>query len=286
MKTLYYFIPIIILFLIFSCKKQEFTKPKIVVEGWIEEDKPPIVMLHYTYTFDERDTSLSTLIENKIITWGKVTIDNNEDEQIMIGQLDMDLIPPYKYSTARMIGEVGKEYNITVENEGDIVYATTKILPKVPIDSIEILNVQENNYNVKVHFTDYDKSKKNYYILLYKYRGKGQYNACPMGITTSDMANDGKLSIVAHRRLKSLITDSVGSLSFEKGDSVFLKLCNIDSTAYEIWNSFLAQEFSPNLPITSTSSIKTNIKNGAGYWCGMNGTEKFIVLKSDTMYRY
>ena len=54
-----------------------------VVEGWIEEDKPPIVMLHHTYTFGERDTNLNVLVENQLIMWAKVTIDNNEEEQIL-----------------------------------------------------------------------------------------------------------------------------------------------------------------------------------------------------------
>lgn len=286
MRVLSFFISAIILLLIFSCAKEEKVTPKIVVEGWIEEDKPPIVMLHHTYTFGERDTNLNVLVENQLIMWAKVTIDNNEEEQILIGQLDMDLVPPYKYSTARMIGEVNKEYNITVEYEGEMVTATTKILPKVPIDSIVIKNIQDLNYEIKVHFKDIDNNENNYYILLYKYKGKTQYTACPMGITNSLMAIDGNLHIVANRRIHSLTTDSVGSIFFEKGDSVLFKLCHIDSTTYEVWNSFLAQEVSPNIPITSTTNIKTNINNGVGYWCGMNGTEKFVVVKSNTTYRY
>lgn len=286
MQQLKYFISIIIFLLFLSCQKEEEITSKIVVEGWIEEEKPPIVMLHYTYTFGDRDTSLATLVENQLIMWAKVTIDNNEDEEILIGQLSMDLVPPYKYSTARMIGEVGKEYNITVEYEGKIASARTKLLQKVPIDSIVVKNMNDSSYNVKVHFKDFENNKNNYYILLYKYKGKSQYIACPMGMANSSMFVDENLSIIAHRRLNSLISDSVSSLFFEKGDSVFLKLCHIDSTAYEVWNSFLAQEFSPNIPITSTSNIKTNINNGTGYWCGMNGTEKFIVVKGDTTYKY
>lgn len=286
MQQLKYFISIIIFLLFLSCQKEDEIKSKIVVEGWIEEEKPPIVMLHYTYTFGERDTSLEKLVEDQLIMWARVTIDNNEDEEILIGQLSMDLVPPYKYSTARMLGEVGKEYNITVEYEGEILSATTKLLPKVPIDSIVVQNMHDQNYYINVYFKDFDNKTNNYYILMYKYKGKSQFLACPMGITNSSMAVDGNLSIIAHRHVSSLISDTKTSMFFEKGDSVFFKLCHIDSTAYEVWHSILAQEFSPNIPITSTSNIKTNINNGIGYWCGMNGTEKFIVVKSDTTYRY
>lgn len=278
---------ILILFLLFSCTNENDISSKIVVEGWIEENKPPIVMLHYTYTFNQNvEHNIEDIIAEHLITWAKVTIDNNEDEEILIGQLDMDIIPPYKYSTARMIGEVGKKYKIKVEYNGETVSATTRLLEKVKIDSIVVTNLHDMDYDVRVYFNDFNTTEEHYYALLYKYLGDKQYSITQMGITKSSLGNNGSLSIIANRRINSLITDSVTNIFFTEGDSIMFKLCHIDSTSYEIWNSYLSQTFSTNIPIATTNNIESNIENGLGYWCGMNGTEQFVVIKHDTTYVY
>ena len=46
---------------IVACQKEELQQPSIIVEGWIEEGKAPIVLIHKSYVIDEDSKSRASL---------------------------------------------------------------------------------------------------------------------------------------------------------------------------------------------------------------------------------
>ena len=105
---------LILCFLLYSCVREEVDHTKMVVEGWIDAGKHPIVMLHtsYSLSLSEPDsTTLLDVLEQYMVLFGKVVIFDGEDSVILTGRVDTNYLPPYIYTTTKIIGEVGKTYS-------------------------------------------------------------------------------------------------------------------------------------------------------------------------------
>ena len=118
--------------------KEDIAEPELVVEGWITSGGHPLVMLHKSISFNESFESVASLIEDKLVPFGKVTIDDGTQKVILTGRLDTNYIPPYRYSSVEIIGEEGKTYSLTAEYENIILTATTTIPPRAYLYSIQI----------------------------------------------------------------------------------------------------------------------------------------------------
>ena len=104
---------LLIIGLFVSCTKPGIVQPEIVLEGWIEDDGHPFVMIHNSYTASERYNSVQEVIENKTIFWGKVTISKDDYSDVMTGHLDTMYLPPYYYSSVEIKGNSGCSYQIS-----------------------------------------------------------------------------------------------------------------------------------------------------------------------------
>ena len=113
----------LLLFLLQSCTVDYFedNKSEIVVEGWIEDNKPPIVILSKTLTLSDEYQSLTDL-RDYIVTWAKVSVSDGVDTVVLTGKYDPEYFPSYIYTTGRMFGRVGATYTLKVEY--DDYYAT------------------------------------------------------------------------------------------------------------------------------------------------------------------
>ena len=122
------FMCLAICLLLGSCgeKHQPEDIPQIVVEGWIESDGYPVVMLTTTVSIGE-DAKDWTSLKDNILRWAKVSISDGVHEEILTGRMDNSYFPPYIYTTSRMKGESGKTYTLKVEYGGRTVTAQTTI---------------------------------------------------------------------------------------------------------------------------------------------------------------
>lgn len=96
-KTLYSLF-CLLLFLLQSCTVDYFVdnKSEIVVEGWIEDNKPPMVILSKTLTLSDEYQSLTDL-RDYIVTWAKVSVSDGVDTVVLTGKYDPGYFPPYIY---------------------------------------------------------------------------------------------------------------------------------------------------------------------------------------------
>lgn len=122
-----------------SCTPQHIpSEPEMVLEGWIDEGGHPVVMLHKSINFTEDFDTFDELVGEKVIYFGKVTISDGETSAILTGRLDTTYLPPYTYSSVRIMGEAGKTYYVEAEYEGKKVSATTTIPSKAVFDSLAV----------------------------------------------------------------------------------------------------------------------------------------------------
>lgn len=269
-----------------GCRQQTPTEQILIVEGWIEENEPPIVFLHYPFTFDEDITSTSELFEQKLIIWGKVTIDDGASSVVLTGKLDTTYLPPYKYSTARLLGEVGKTYEITVEYDGKTATAKSKLLPPVPIDSIVVAINENDRAYIDLYFTAPSPSDDDGYVIFCKHQGTYQYLASILGVFDNSKAIDGQFKVQVYRPLALLASQDL-AFNFSRGDTIDIKLAHIDRESYNFWNAFTAQNAASRLPFVPIyGNVPTNINNGKGYWSAMNSSKAHLILNRDTVVRY
>ena len=249
-----YFIYIFLLLCFVACSEPEFIHPELVLEGWIEDNGHPFVLIHNSYTASEDVDSVHNIIENKTIFWGKVTVSGDEVSDVMTGKLDTTYLPPYHYSSVDIKGESGKTYEVVAEYGGQKVYAITTIPDRVGFDSIsvELLNDKKGNVRLKGFLIDNDE-RDNYYVLFYRYRGEKQYINCFLGVVSDIEADEnGLIQIPIYNnfsihKLKNR-GDKNNSRYFNEQDTVDLKLSAVDKTSYDIWKDISALSSSSSFP--------------------------------------
>ncbi len=249
-------------------------KPKIVVDGRIENgDKPVVILTRNAGYFQPVDSN--TLI-NSIITNALVTVSDGIVTDTLKLQLDLTSIIPLVYKGA-ITGQAGKTYTLTVVADGKTLTSTTTIPNPVPLDSIWF-KLQPPNDSlgfIWAHLTD-PPGRGNAYRWFAKRIGKDAYYIPPLGSAFDDKFIDGKSFDFAYNRgiaPNSSATDDNNKEAgfFKKGDSVSVKFCTISEDAFYFFRAYEAQVFNNGNPFASPQPIPTNIypqDDALGFWCG------------------
>lgn len=265
--------------------KEEIAEPELVVEGWITSGGHPLVILHKSISFNESFESVASLVEDKLVPFGKVTIDDGTQKVVLTGRLDTNYIPPYRYSSVEIIGEERKTYSLTAEYENKILTAKTTIPPRAYIDSIQIKQKGENNDAMEMRaFISDDTNDPKYYVLFYRRLGTIQYYNTFLGVFDNSGAKEGILSIPIYYSVASgTIGQDKPILFFKKGMDLEFMLTRVDKASYDFWKTFSAISVSSGnafLPIHG--KIISNVSGGKGYWCGYGSSSYIVKLRNDT----
>lgn len=256
---------------------------QIVVEGWIEQDRAPIVLLTTTVSIDGSIKDNSNL-KDHIIRLGKVTVSDGEKEVILKGRKDDRYFPPYIYTTSRLKGEAGKTYYLTVEYKGRRVTAYTTIPDPVPLEYIRCERINNNKtdstgkYVIIGGLRD-NPETKDYYKVFTKVQGRDNtFESSFLGLI-----NDAIITEEIHEIPINKSTNLSGKIGhpFEPNDVVQIKFCSLDQISWEYWSDFEEiQSLSRNPFFPITTDIRSNIKGGLGYWAGYGSTYYNIRIPS------
>ena len=134
LKYIIFIIPIIWT----SCDDFEIDLPdyesKIVVDGWIEQDQYPEVLLSLSAAYFSEIDSVS--LRELVVTRAKVTVSCDGIEDILTLKPNSEYFPPYVYQGTIIKGEAGKTYELEVVYSENVLTASTTI-PKVTyLDSV------------------------------------------------------------------------------------------------------------------------------------------------------
>ena len=287
MKTLRHISAVVMLLLCLTgCAEVGLPQPvpQIVVEGWIENGYNPIVMLTTTVPIGESVTDLKEL-EKFVINWGKVTISDGEKSVVLSGRRNNDYFPPYIYTTSSMTGQAGKTYTITVEYSGRTVTAQTTIPEDVPLEYIRVAASGENpdNFQLVGGLKD-NRNSKDYYKFFVKVSGKDStYISSFLGLTDDDILKDKTETAELPINNGSRRSDQRMTTYFTAEDRVIVKFCTLDQTSWQYWNDFEEiQSLSRNPFFPVSTSIRSNVKGGLGYWAGY-GSRYYVVSIPDSL---
>ncbi len=273
-------------FSLFSCVREEVDHTKMVVEGWIDAGKHPIVMLHtsYSLSLSEPDsTTLLDVLEQHMVLFGKVVIFDGEDSVTLTGRVDTNYLPPCIYTTTKIKGEVGKTYSLHAKYKEFSVKAKTEIPSVATFDSIRVTNLNQK-MNVVGYANQLEVGEP--YILMARTTNERQYKICPMG---AFRASSTRSIITINNPIDFTGEGAMLQTLFPKTDSVgiSIKFAKVGEAEYQMWDSYIAQNMTQGLFFMETyGNIVSNIEGGNGYWCGMGASEYTIRLERDSLYIY
>ena len=257
-----------------ACEKElEVALPpytsKLVVDGWIEQNKyPTVILTRNAGYFDQVDSSS---IRELVVTTAKVSISDGEREEVLTLRRRDEYFPNFLYQGTEIRGEVGKIYTLTVESEGRTYTATTTIPTPIPLDSVwyDPLSPTDTLGYVRAGLTD-PGEEENYYRLFTQRVGKDDtFTPVYLSAVSDEFFNGESLSFSVLRGAENLnnITDD---LYFSRGDTVRVKICAIDRVHYDFWRTLERELYATGNPFASSGNeVLSNIEGGAlGVWGG------------------
>ena len=284
-SNVYYIIWIFLLSIcLIGCEREDIDHTKMVVEGWIDAGRHPIVMLHTSYSLDassDPDTTLLGILEEHMVLFGKVVLFDGEDSVILTGRVDTNYLPPYIYTTTRIRGEVGKTYRLRATYKDFSAQSETAIPETAVLDSIRTyVNSQKVNVVGCANHLEIGEP----YIIMARTTEDKQYRICPMG---AFRATREQMKITINNPIKFSDEGMMLQTLFPQTDSIdiAIKFAKVGELEYQFWDSYVAQTMTQGLFFMEThGNIISNIQGGNGYWCGMGASEYIVKLDKDSLY--
>jgi hypothetical protein len=279
-----------------ACEKEvhinlKSSAPRMVVQGSIETDGPPIIVLTSSVGFFSK-IDLSTL-ENSFIHGADIKVSDGT-KTVTLKEYSSDTGTAFKYYfytldtallSAPMLGENGQTYTLTITHGGVTYRSVTKIPIPQGVDSMwfgipEFAddNTLDSARQLFINYKDPDSAGD--YVRYFTQRGNdafypsGNFSDEPVNgklITSIGLAG-GYVNDGTDREMDSLIY-------FFPGESVTLKWCAVDKGVYTFWNTLDFAKNAVGNPFSSPINPVSNISNGAlGVWAGYGAYYKTLVV--------
>ena len=280
-------------FILISCEKGvtfdlEESTPKIVVEGTIETNEPPIVILSKSQNFFAQITP--DILANSFVRNAEVYVSNGT----LTHKLKEYSLPlsngyvfyfysndPSNLSTA-FLGQTNAQYSLRILAEGKEYTASTKI-PAITrrIDSLFWKQAPGSNDSNKVVLMVRATDQPGYgdYIRYFTKRNSETFYPA-FNSVYDDQIIDGTTYEVEVERGVDRTQDLPDDFTlFEKGDTVTLKLSQIDKVTYDFWRTMEFSYANIGNPFGSPTKVLSNISNGAlGYFGGFAPQFRTIII--------
>jgi len=279
------FLPIVFLFCLWGCTKNVTvvvpTAPtQITVEGHIEPGGLAYLYLSKNFSFFG-NIAISSILQNSVIHNAVVTISDGTTTDTM-----KEFIPNIGYyQSLSMRGQIGKTYSLTVQAIGQTATATTTLLQPIPLDSawFEVKKGKDSLGLIYAKLTSPLPIGRCYRWLTQRV-GKDTTYIPPFFSAFNDQFFAGQTIEFSYQRgtfpgSKAADDTNAEAGYFKRGETVSVKFCAIDNTAYTFYKTYYTQLASGANPFASTSPILGNVQGGQGIWCGYGTRYKTVVCK-------
>lgn len=279
-----YFLNIILIFstllMIFSCEKEIEVNlpdgdPKIVIEGYIEQDSFPYLYITRSTPYFEQVT-LATLI-NLVVKNATVTVSDGQLSETLDFIEDTTQFPYFKYQGKVIKGEPGKKYYLTVTAEGKTYTSITTIPYPVQLDSssfkVDKTIDRDSLGFLWFYFVDPD-TLGNYYRLSSMVHNQDRRFFHPFASVAEDKIINNQFVEFSTYRGQDPFANFENDTNdyrwyFRVGDTILFKFSSIDVRTYNFWNTVELDYAGGDNPFSAPISIRTNIEGGAlGIWGG------------------
>lgn len=277
---------------------------KIVIDGRIETNMPPIVLISKTQNIYSPTTLESFL--NSFQSGAIVTVSDGTTT-VVLDEICSDNLPPgteamaaalfgipeselanyhlcaYSTFNTAIWGQVGKTYSLKVELNGETFTSSTQIVAPTPLDSVYWEQDQGANPGYGYSWaTLTDPAGLDAYMWEVKRINlvNGMTKDPNFKATFSPVFNDeffnGQTFNFFYENPLTWDDETVESENkgyYKQGDSVVIKFSKIDAASYDFLEKKYIQLQTAGNPFASPTSIPTNIQGGAiGLWAGYSPT--------------
>ncbi len=287
---------LLIVVTLLSCEKNVTVDiPKasteIIVEGKIEIDTIPFVVLSHTLPFFGEITTSEIFLNS--ISGATVVVDDGTTRDTLV-----QIFPDQGIYAGHIHGVAGRTYSLTVVAEGKTIHAITNIPYPVKLDSLwwKADGNRDSLGFAWAHLTDPDTLGNCYQwyaqrINHYTYGddiGKQKdstFIAAP-GSSFEDKFINTKSFDFSYARGRFSFSekeddelDGEESFYFKRGDTIIVKFCSIDRATFEFWRTEETQVQSNGNPFGSPAPITSNIDGGLGIWAGYAPSYDTIIAR-------
>lgn len=284
---------IIVPFFLTSCERDidldlKEEEPKLVVEGTIENGEPPIVVL--TNSLNYFSTITPAQLTQSFVRGADVFISNGTRTH-KLKEYTVPLVGNFfvsYYSTdssnlaTAIVGEFNKTYSLRIVASNQEYTATTTI-PNLTkrIDSMwyKAGPPQLDSNKVIVMIKATDPPGFGDYVRYFTKRNSERFLP-GLNSAFDDLFVDGttyELQVGAGVDRNTSISED--DLFFNKGDTVTLKLSNIDKATYDFWRTIEFAYQAVGNPFSTPIKVSSNIKgNALGYFGGYASQYRTIII--------
>ena len=282
------------LFLLMSCEKKidfnlKNAEPVLVVDAQIENGQAPTVVL--TKSFDYFSTISPQTLSGLFVHNAEVYMENGTRSQ-KFKEYTVPLGGGYtayyygldtSFPTTTFIGRFNTQYLLDIKSEGKEYAATTNIprLTKVP-DSLWFRHAPYNpDTSTRVLMTrTTDPPGLGNYIRYFTKKNSGGFLPGANSVFDDAVIDGTTYEIQVDPGIDRNNIVSGDNNFFHKGDTVTVKLCNIDKATYTFWNTWEFAQQSIGNPFSQPNKVIGNISNGAlGAFCGYAAWYKTIIAR-------
>lgn len=244
-----------------------------VVEGIIEENGYPMVMLSGNQAYFAGD--LPSGASGAWVHGAAVTVSNGPQSQRLreyrlSGKGGRDFWV-YTVDTAQLPyafrGETGKSYTLTIESGRKTMSAITTI----PAHSLRLDSAWSASGGLMVRLTGSPGAYARYFTA----RNGGDYLPGMHPLSAGSLGQ-GTVEVALREGV-----DRSGSLplgEWRKGDTVWLKFCNVDHRTYDFWRSTGYAWAEGEDPLGPEVRAQGNVSGARGYWGGHSVTFERIII--------
>lgn len=252
-------------------------RPPLVVEGWIEEGLPPVVMLTRAVDLTGDSATFDGFVEK----WARVSVFDGETRHVLTGRINRDYVPEFIYTAAELVGQPGHTYRLLVETETDTLTASATMPGHPRLERLEAERVggSDTLWLLKAYVGQV--AEGDYYKLFVREDGEDRryYGAFMGTFSASAYAAEDGWTITRGLHATYDDTDSPFSHYFKSGSRVSVRLCSLESAVYDFWNVYDSNiSMGQNLFFTFAGNCPGNIDGGLGYWAAYGMSSRSIVI--------
>jgi hypothetical protein len=277
--------------LVGSCEKDitiqlDPSVSRLVVDATIENGRPPMVFLSKSLDyFSKIDPAV---LSSSFVRNAKVRISDGSTDVL----LKEDSIKNstgtkiFFYTTSgpslSFLGKLKSSYSIVIEAEGKVYNATTTI-PETTrkIDSLwwEKVPLAKDSNRAKVVIRATDRPGLGDYIRFFTKVGQQPFLPGFNSVFDDQVIDGQQYTVPVDKGFDKNTQFSDSTSFFRRGDTVVIKLCNIDKQTYDFWRTSEFNFQSVGNPFSSPIRILSNISNDAlGYFGGYGCQYRTLII--------
>lgn len=279
------------------------TESKVVVEGSIETNFPPIVLLTRTQGYFEPTsieglanvyiTDATVIVSDGFVTdtLDKICSDQLTEEQLIAASeatgVDIDLLRQITicaWSSTSIVGVEGRSYTLKVIADGQTLTSTTKLPYGVVLDSLWFKLAEQRPDDDTLGYlwatlSDPDTAGNAYrwFAKRISHNADGDQEdgsfVAPLFSVFEDRYANGLHFDFAYNRGSVAYSDADDDNNeeagyFKVGDTVIVKFASIGLPEYRFWESYSNNVTSQGDMFSNPANVKSNINGGLGVWVG------------------